>query len=493
MGGALAALRLSQAGAQTVVLERGRWPRRDRTDWDPEAILTNLRYRGNRPLMVRQSGRKAFRPMPVNETVGGMSVFYGGAALRLRANDFASWPIAYEDLEPWYREAETLLGVHGTEGADPEEPPRSSPYPYRSIGYAAPAKRIRAAGKRLGYRPFPIPLAIDFSGTRGSACVRCNTCDGFPCAVEAKNEAARLLQQATREGPLTVRSGVRVRRLRFRRDRVDSAEAFDRESGESVSFEAPLFVVAGGALGSPVLLLRSGFGARRGRDLPVGRFLMRHCNAVVAGLFPFRTNPERIFHKQVCFTDLYERRRSADGRAVGVVQDIYTPDAGVVRRAAGRLAAAFLRRPVVERLQNLLCVAEDEPDPENRVTLSPEPERHGARGVRIQHRYRESDQVRLALLTQAAARILRKAGALATHVWPITSFSHAVGTLRMGTGAPESVLDRSGRVHGTENLFVTDGSAFPTSGGVNPSLTIAANALRVADGIVAARNHRGSG
>ena len=486
LGGALAAIRLSRAGARTVVLERGRWPHRDRTDWDPDAILSDLRYRGRTPLMVRQSGARAFRAMPLNETVGGMSVFYGAAALRLRPGDFASWPISYDDLEPWYGEAEQLLGVHGTAGLDPEEPPRSSPYPHRSIGFSAPAERIHAGGRRLGYRPFPIPLAIDFSGSQGRACVRCNTCDGFPCAIGAKNDAAGLLLEALRGERLAVRSGVRVRWLRFRGDRVTAAEAVDRETGETVSFEAPLFVLAAGALGSPALLLRSDFGARAGRELPVGRFLMRHCNAVVAALFPFRTNPEQVFHKQVCFTDFYEQRRAADGRAVGVIQDIYTPDAGVVRRAAGRLAGAFLRRPVVDRLQNLLCVAEDEPDPDNRVSLAPEADRQGRIPVRIAHRYRESDRARLALLTREAARILRAAGALASHVWRITSFSHAVGTLRMGTGAGESVLDADGRVRGTGNLFVTDGSAFPASGGVNPSLTIAANALRVADGIVGA-------
>ena len=485
LGGALAAHRLTEAGARVLVLERGRWPHRDPQDWDPQAILNDLRYRGPTPLAVRQRGGRQFHSLPMNETVGGMSVFYGGASLRLRAADFESWPLAYSDLEPFYGEAEQLLGVHGSEGADPREPPRSAGYPFPSIPYSAPAERIRKAGQALGYRPFPIPLAINFSGTGGTRCVRCTTCDGFPCAIAAKNDAAGLLRRAERKG-LSVRPGILVRRLEFRGTRVTAVAAVDQATGEAVSFEAPVFVLAAGALGSPAVLLRSGLG--RGADSSaVGRFLMRHCNAVVAGFFPRATNPEAVFHKQVCFTDFYEQERARDGRAVGVIQDIYTPDGAVIRRAAGRLVGACLREPVVRRLQNLLCVAEDVPAPENRVTLSEATDRYGIQHTRVEHRYRKSDERRLGILVRQARRILRSAGAIATHVWPISSFSHAVGTLRMGEQPEEAPVEPSGRFRGLDNLYVTDGSVFPASGGVNPSLTIAAGALRIAGGIVNSR------
>ena len=483
LGGALAAHRLTEAGARVLVLERGRWPHRDEGDWNPRAILNDLRYRGQTPLSVRQLGDRRFRPLPMNETVGGMSVFYGGASLRLRPPDFRRWPFDYEELEPFYGAAEGLLGVHGAAGADPFEPPRSSPYPFPSVPFSAPAERIRQSGETLGLRPFPIPLAINFSGDGQPRCVRCNTCDGFPCAIGAKNDAAGILRRAEGKG-LVVRAGTVVSRLQTRGARVVAAEGIAQESREPVSFEAPLFVVAAGALGSPAILLRSGLGGGGADALPIGRFLMRHCNAVVAGLFPFRTNPEQAFHKQVCFTDFYEEQRERDGLAVGVIQDIYTPDADVVRRAAGKVVGAFLTKSLVHRLQNLLCVAEDEPDPGNRVSLEDETDAFGMKRIRVEHRYRKADHDRLRSLVRRARQILRAAGAVATHVWPISSFSHAVGTLRMGTDGEKAALDPMGLVYGLDNLFVTDGSTFPASGGVNPSLTIAAGALRIAEGIV---------
>ena len=485
LGGAFAAHALTEGGARVLVLERGRWAHRDLDDWNPRRILIESRYRGS-SLRVRQGAGRDGSPeeLPVNEVVGGKSVFYGAAALRFRPADFDGWPLSYEDLEPWYGEAERLLGVHGTAGADPVEPPRSGPYPYASPPLSAPAERIHAAGRRLGLRPFPLPLAINFTNDAAPRCVRCDTCDGFPCRIEAKNDAAGLLRAAEAGGRLTVAPGVAVRRLRVERGRITGVEGVVMAEGGAESREecwsAPLVVLAAGAIGTPAVLLRSGLdGPEGGRS--VGRFLMRHCNAVTAGLFPFPTNPERVFHKQVCFTDDYEDR--PDGFAGGVVQDIYTPAPEVVRHFAGGAARLLLPGPVVARLQSLICITEDEAQAENGVALTGETDELGMERVEVRHRYRESDRERLGRLTRRARRILRAAGALATRVWPIRSFSHAVGTVRMAASPAEGPLDPAGRFRGIDNLFVTDGSTFPSSAGVNPSLTIAANALRIASAL----------
>ena len=212
---------------------------------------------------------------------------------------------------------------------------------------------------------------------------------------------------------------------------------------------------------------------------------MRHCNAVLTGVFPFVTNPDHVFHKQLCLTDFYEDLRVELGTAVGTIQDIYTPSADVIkhfaplglRRVAGRLT---------QYMQNLLIVAEDDPQRDNRVSLTDERDLYGHRVARVDHDYSVADVRRRDYLIHRARRILRRAGAWITRLYEIDSFSHGVGTVGMGESPASSALDAQCRVWGTEGLWVVDGSCFPTSAGVNPSLTIAANALRVAPSIALA-------
>jgi choline dehydrogenase-like flavoprotein len=185
-----------------------------------------------------------------------------------------------------------------------------------------------------------------------------------------------------------------------------------------------------------------------------------------------------VFHKQICLTDFYEDLRAKYKTSVGTIQDIYTPSAEVLRHFAPKrfkqivsLSSRFL--------QNLLCIAEDEPQERNGVTLSKEKDALGMELVQVQHRYSFADYERRDLLIDRAKDVLGKAGGLIKRSYEIDSFSHAVGSVRFGDDSEQSALDRNCRLRGLENLFVVDGSFMPTSGGVNPSLTIAANALRV--------------
>lgn len=482
-GGAAAAYSLVEAGWKTLLIERGGQVQRDKLDWDPREILIRPRYRSRSPLLVKQYGARQFSRVYPNEVVGGLSVFYGGASLRLRQADMARWPISYAELEPHYGRAEQLLGVHGQAGQDPHEPPRSSDYPAGPIALTEPARRIHAAARKLGLRPFPIPLAINFSSHARPLCIQCSTCDGFPCRIEAKNDVAVTLLAQAQEKGLEIAAGTIVRRLIEEKGRIIAVECMDRESRQERSFAGRVVVLAAGALHSPAILLRSrleGFAQHR----RIGRFLMRHCNAVASYVFPFRTNPEQVFHKQLCFTDFYEEMRERLGTAVGVIQDIYTPTAEVLRHAAPRgfkTAAGLLGGFI----QNLLCIAEDDPQEENRVWLADERDDYGMELVAVEHRYSRDDRARRDFLVARAGEVLRRAGGLIPYTYEIDTFSHAVGTLRCGTSAAESVLDADCRFWGIENLFVLDGSVIPASGGVNPSLTIAANALRVADRITA--------
>ncbi len=477
-GGAAAAHTLAAAGRKTLVVERGGWARRDDLDWNQREILLKQRYRSESPILVRQFEDRDYKRIYPNSIVGGLSVFYGGASLRLRPVDFARWPITYDDLESYYSKSEQLLGVHGEAGQDPFDPPRSQDYAFAPIDFSAPARRIWVGAQKIGYRPFKIPLAINFSDAGHPLCIRCITCDGFPCKIEAKNDlTATLLGQGQKSG-LDIMPGIVVKKLVQQSGRIIAAECVDKDSGRSFSLESDLFIVAAGALHSPALLLRSGLDGRC-----VGRYLMRHCNSVASMVFPRRTNPEQVFHKQLCFSDFYEDMRGELGTSVGVIQDIFSPPSEIVRHYAPqgfkRFAGLF-----ATRVQNLLCIAEDDAQYDNRVELASEVDTFGMPLTRVTHAYTADDYRRLGHLTDKARRVLRAAGGLIPYSYRVDSFSHAVGSVRCGTDPQESALDPDCKFRGMDNLYVLDGSFMPTSGGVNPSLTIAANAFRVADRII---------
>ena len=481
-GGSAAAHALAQAGLKTILLERGGWAKRDDGDWDQRKILLEQRYRSASPLLVRQYNDRKFEPVYPNEAVGGMSVFYGGASLRLRENDFDKWPIEYTDLEEYYCKSERLLGVHGESGEDVCEPPRSQDYPFGSIELSPPAQRIRAAARKIGYRPGRIPLAINFADRTRPFCIRCNTCDGFPCKIEAKNDlTATVLREAQGFG-LEIMAGAMATKLLEKKGRIKSVECIDKESRRPFSLSAGIVLVCAGALHSPAILLRSKLEGEKNREL-VGRYLMRHCNAVVGSVFARRTNPQNTFHKQLCFTEFYEDLREKLGTAAGIIQDIYTPAPEVIGHHAPR-GLKKLSGLVARHMQNLLCIAEDDPQYDNGVTLAGGKDVYGVEKIQISHKYTRNDRERLNHLMGKARRVLRAAGGVIPYTYAINSFSHAVGTLRFGHSPGQSVLDEHCRLWGLDNLFVLDGSFMPTSGGVNPSLTIAANAFRVSDHIV---------
>ena len=480
-GGSLVAHALVQAGLKTALLERGQWAKRDAADWDQRTILLQKRYRSASPLLVKQYGRRSFQRIYPNEVVGGNSVFFGGASLRLRPADFARWPLSYADLAPYYARAEQLLGVHGEVGTDPYEPPGIDTYPRRAVELSAPAQRIYQAGTALGLQPFKIPLAINFSDHTRPLCLRCITCDGFPCKVEAKNDMASTVLAAASSAGLEIIVGAVARRLVQRGGRIEQVEYVDSTSRQTHALSADLVVLAAGALNSPALMLRSGF------DHPlIGRFLMRHCNGIANCIFPFRTNPQQVFHKQLCFSDFYEDLRAELGTAVGVIQDIYTPAPPIIRHHAP-WGSKTLVGLLTGYMQNLLCIAEDDPNAENRVSLSSDQDVFGMELVQVEHAYSDADCRRRDYLLAKAGSVLRQAGGLLRYRYLIDSFSHAVGTLRCANVPEEGVLDVDCRYWDSENLYVSDGSFMPSSGGVNPSLTIAANALRVAERILEKR------
>jgi len=226
-------------------------------------------------------------------------------------------------------------------------------------------------------------------------------------------------------------------------------------AGAALEFAAERFVVAAGALHSPALLLRSGLAEASPGGRWIGRRLMRHCSAVIAGFFPGRTNPEGVFHKQLCVSDFYEDLRGELGTATGTIQDVYTPAAVVVRQRAPAGLGTFAAW-LSSRMQNLLSIAEDDPRPENAVSLTAERDRYGLEIARIDHEYTAADYRRRDYLAGHARRVLKAAGAWATRIHAIDTFSHGVGSVGMAESPEAGALDPECRVWGLSNLWGTD-------------------------------------
>ena len=485
-GGAMAARQLVHAGWRVLMLERGGWVERGPGNWAQENV-GELTGHYSREATYRQL--RGGRDLGAYFCVGGPSVFYGGVSLRFRVQDFqvdreivgdsgARWPLEYADLEPYYTAAERILGVSGAAGEDPTDPPRGEPYPYASADFAPVTQRIAAAARELGLTPFRLPLAIN-----RVTCQACGTCDGFACAVGAKNDLATTVIGPLLDRGLRLETDSVVTRLLTDGRRVTGVEAAARESGERTVFRAREVILAAGALATPQLLLASELGRFNPGGQVIGRYLQRHYNEILFGIFPTPPNPGGGFHKQIGIHDYYFGHPSVAAPAgkLGGMQQLPTPPVGLVRAELPSLVGAMVA-PWIKHLTGLLVMAEDQPVYANRVLLDESAtDRYGVPRLLISHRHTARDRAAGKVLGDAAKRILRRAGALACYRHEVATFSHGVGTVRMGTDPYTSALDADCRFRGLENLTVVDASVMPTSAAVNPSLTISAIALRAAE------------
>ena len=479
----MAAHEMVRAGMRVLMIERGATvaPRDGERHGVWDFFQLGPAYETSTPYAVTHRGRTGSEGMIAS--VGGASVFYGGASFRFRESDFApppeitgdsgaEWPLGYAALEPFYTRAEQLLQVAGEAGADPTEPPRSAPYPRTPAPLAPISARIAEAARGLGLHPFRIPISLS------PDLVTCTSNDGY--AWEGVSGVLGRLQGSQFE----LREQTVAVRLREQGGQIIGLECIDRRSGTRKTITAQVYVLAAGALATPHLLLASELDRVNPGGHSVGRYLTRHCNAFVYGVFPQFPEPER-HHKQIAIHDFYV---APDGRKLGNIQQIMHPQlGGLLRRPATVLpkpatnALARLLRPLTDHMTGLQVIAEDEPREANRVELDRSTtDDWGLPRLRVVHDYTERDLAARAELVRHARKILRRAGALpALHTYNVTTFSHAAGTVRMGRDPATSALDEHCRFRGVDNLYVADSSFMPTSAAVNPSLTIAANALRV--------------
>ena len=483
-GGGTVAQALASTGARILVLERGGFVPREPENWDPTAVWKHLRYRTTETWLDRNG--RPFLPY-THYCVGGNTKFWGSVLYRLRREDFGAvehldgvspaWPIDYATLEPYYEQAERLYQVHGEAGHDPTEPPRG-PYPHSPIPHDPAMAETVERLREQGLHPSPLPLGLIDPGAP-DGCILCNTCNSFPCRLHAKSEAeVCCVRPATGAENVTLWTGAFARRL-FTDAGGRRVEAVEVErDAETLRVEAPLVVVACGAVNSAALLLRSavdrhphGLGNSSGL---VGRRYMAHLATMMQGFHPFRLN-HAVFQKTVGINDFYFAgpqtryplgQIQSQGRTHGVMGQTVVPwvPAGAYD--------VWMARGI-----DWLALSEDLPRPGNRVTV-------GTDG-RIRLEYRPNNGRAHRRLVREMRRILRRLGywLVMTHSHKTKNTTHQCGTLCFGTDPRTSVLDPFCRSHDVENLFVVDASFFPSSAAVNPGLTIAAQALRVADHI----------
>lgn len=499
----MAAHELVNGGLRVLMLERGGHVRRGPHNWEPGGSLElTPAYDTESAYDAPGSGHKP--ELGIYSCVGGPSVFYGGVSFRLRAADFepdqellrdsgARWPFDYDELEPYYGRAEALLGVAGDDGDDPTAPGRSSPYPQRPAPLGPTASLIGDAARSLGLRPFNLPLAINYSeaGER-AACIGCTTCDTFACAISAKNDIATGVLPRLVAAGMVLRPDTVAVRLQRHGHRVTGVECYDKSTARSVTYESDLVVLAAGAMSTPLLLLASGTPEVNPAGDVVGRYLVRHVNGMTFAVFPRLPDRGRSFQKQLAITDYYfgagdDRAPDEPTGRLGTLQQVQGPPAALVRANTPWLVG-WAVSPLMPRITGLLVMAEDQPRAENRLRIDPSRrDRFGLPRLSVMHRYTDRDEAARTALLRRARRVLRAAGGRIFYDHRIQTFSHASGTVRAGVDPKTSALDRWCRFRGVDNLFVTDASFMPTSGAVNPSLTIAANALRVGEAIARQR------
>ena len=499
-GGGTVTYALAPTGAKVLLLERGGWLPREAENWSPAAVWAEGRYH-NSGKWTDHDG-KQFSPKQ-NYYVGGNTKFYGAILFRFRERDFEAiqhvdgispeWPIRYADLEPWYTRAERLYQVHGERGTDPIEPPATEPYPYPAISHEPRIAQLHSDLAAAGLHPFPLPngILIDESAPERSACVRCATCDGFPCLVNGKADAQVIcVQPALRYPNVTLLTGALVTRL----DTDPSGRSVNRvvveRDGAVETYSADVVVVAGGAINSAALLLRSandrhrhGLGNSSG---VVGRHLMLHNNS---SLIAFSTMPNPTkFQKTLGINDFYFRDPDSDWPyPLGAMQMLGKSDAVLVGFDVPDAAdPADLARHSID----FWLTTEDLPLPDNRVTLGPDGNiRLSYTPTNLEAHQRLREKFMGLLDTMRCRNEVYENRQYAGGQLGIGGVAHQNGTIRFGSDPATSALDLDCKLHDLDNLYVADSSFFVSATAVNPTLTIIANALRVSETIAQRLGH----
>jgi choline dehydrogenase-like flavoprotein len=492
-GGGTLAYRLAPSGKRILLVERGDFLPREKQNWETQSVVLEGRY-DNAENWLDPAGRE-FKPGQ-HYFVGGNTKFYGAALLRLRREDFGevrhhggvspAWPIGYDELEPYYTEAEYLYHVHGNRGEDPTEPWASRPYPFPAVSHEARIQQLSDDLKKLGHQPFMLPVGImlDEQNPQKSRCIRCSTCDGFPCLVNAKADAHVVCVEPALEHPnVSIMTNAYVSRLETDPGGRAVSRVHVERNGEKIELSANIVVVSCGAINSAALMLRSASdkhpnGLANSSD-QVGRNYMSHLNSVLIAIS--RCENPTIFQKTLGLNDFYFASKDWDF-PMGHISFVGKFDRNIFAAGAPTVTPGFTLEYMARHSLDFWLTSEDLPDPDNRVTLT--------KDGRIQLHYQPNNLEGHNRLTAKLKSLLKHINCT-EHLIPMSAYigkrmplakvAHQNGTMRFGHDSRQSVLDVNCKAHDLDNLYVVDGSFFPSSAAVNPGLTIMANALRIGD------------
>ena len=503
-GGGTLVRHLAPSGKRILLLERGDWLPREPQNWHARGRLRRQPLRLARTPGTTSDG-KPFQPQ-VHYFVGGATKLYGAALYRLREEDFGelrhhdgispAWPIGYDEMEPYYTQAEQLYQVHGARGEDPTEPPASAPYPFPAVSPRAahPAALRRPRRGRAATRSTrPAASCSTRRNMPYSACVRCATCDGFPCLVHAKSDAEVLGVRPALEHPnvtlLTNAEAVRAGDQRGRHAR--SPASWSSATARARRSRGDIVVVSCGAANSRQAAARLGQRRAPATGWPTAptRSGATTCSTTARPCWRCRKEPNpTVFQKTLGLNDFYFGGRRLrlpdgqhpDGRQV-VGGDVPRREAAARRssRRAGRCD------DVARHAVDFWLSTEDLPRPENRVTLDARRQHRARLHGRPTRSPRSGCYHELKSMLEHLGHAPRPPAPA-----PRLPEERDPGRRRARTrpapaaSAPtrrRSVLDADCRAHELDNLYVVDTSFFPSIGAVNPALTAMANALRVGD------------
>ena len=520
--GGVLAKELSTNGFRVVVLEQG--PYLTETDFTHDEIqVSNQHLLTNNPQTQPTTFRKTLEEkahirhsVMYGRCVGGSSVHFTANFWRFHEIDFierskvgeipgtgfVDWPIRYADLEPYYTKVEREIGVSGLAGASPFDPPRSKPYPMPPLPVKGSGVIFERASRKLGYHPFPAPMAIlsrDYQGR--NACVHCGYCESFGCEVGAKSSViASMIPQAEKTGRCEIRPNSYAHKIATdKTGRATGVVYFDDKKNARLQRAKAVVVCANGAE-TPRLLLLSATnqfpnGLANSSGL-VGKYLMPNSAAIAYGVFDEPLNDYKGFAVSRMLHDFYELDQKLGIYGGGGLDARFglTPigfATGALPPDTPRWGTDFKKalHENYTRTMQIFCHGSSLPVESNSFSLDPEvKDAWGLPALRMTYQDSANDLKLVNWMKDRAMEILEVAGAKRKWHQPIASQQfavHLLGTCRMGSDPQSSVINPDHRTHDVPNLFLCDGSSLVTSGRGQPTMTIQALAYRAADRITA--------